>query len=107
MTESDKLQVELQRDDIIVTRPGTSFRASYQSSPEMPQLMCCDWVGNDPRATIGLNEFLALAWGAANDKARELGRVLINRQPNADLVRRPTSVIGGKADMALTCRYVR
>ena len=66
MTESDKLQVELQRDDIIVTMPGTS-------SPEMPQLMCCDWVGNDPRATISLNEFLALAWGAANDKARELG----------------------------------
>ena len=25
MTESDKLQVELQRDDIIVTMPGTSF----------------------------------------------------------------------------------
>jgi hypothetical protein len=58
MTEGDKLQVELQRDDI--TMPGTSFRASYLSSPEMPQLMCCDWV----------RKFLALAWGAANDKAR-------------------------------------
>jgi hypothetical protein len=68
MTEGDKLQVELQRDDI--TMPGTSFRASYLSSPEMPQLMCCDWVRNDARATISLNEFLALAWGAANDKAR-------------------------------------
>jgi Zn-dependent peptidase ImmA (M78 family) len=30
-----------------------------------------------------------------------LGRILINRQPNADLCR-PMSVIGGKADMART-----
>ena len=36
------------------------------------------------------------------DKRRaELGRVLIN------LMRRPTSVIGGEADMARTCQYVR
>ena len=33
-----------------------------------------------------------------------LGRVLINRQAIADVVRRPTSVIGGKADMARTVR---
>ena len=32
---------------------------------------------------------------------------LINRQPNANSMRRPTSVIGGKADMARTCQYVR
>jgi hypothetical protein len=31
-----------------------------------------------------------------------LGRVLINRPPNADLDAPPTSVIGGKADMART-----
>ena len=37
----------------------------------------------------------------------QLGRVLINRQPNADLDGRPTSVIGGKADKARTCQYVR
>ena len=37
----------------------------------------------------------------------QLARVLINRQPNADLEHSPTSVIGGKADMARTCQYVR
>ena len=31
---------------------------------------------------------------------------LINRQPNANWMRRTTSVIGGKADVARTCRYV-
>ena len=36
-----------------------------------------------------------------------LGRVLINRQPNQTWMRRSTSVIAGKADMARTCRYVR
>ena len=36
--------------------------------------------------------------------ASELGRVLINRQT---WMRRPTSVIGGKADMARICQYVR
>ena len=32
---------------------------------------------------------------------------LINRQPNANSMRRPTSVIGGKADMTRTGRCVR
>ena len=36
-----------------------------------------------------------------------LGRVLINRQPNADSMCRPTSVIGGKADMVQIYQYVR
>jgi len=34
--------------------------------------------------------------------ADELGRVRINRQPDADLDARPTSVIGGEADMVGT-----
>ena len=37
----------------------------------------------------------------------QLGRVLINRQPNANLDGPPTSVVGSKADMARTCPYVR
>ena len=33
--------------------------------------------------------------------------VLINRRPNADLYVPPSSVIGGKVDMAKTCQHVR
>jgi hypothetical protein len=37
-----------------------------------------------------------------------LGRVLINRTAKMlTWMRRPMSVIGGKADMARTCQYVR
>jgi hypothetical protein len=36
-----------------------------------------------------------------------LGRVLINQQPMLTWMCRPTSVIGGKADMVRTCQYVR
>ena len=39
--------------------------------------------------------------------AKYLERVLINRQPMLTWMRGRTSVIGGKADMARTCQYVR
>ena len=37
----------------------------------------------------------------------QLGRVLINRQPNADLDEPPNVRYWGKADRARTCQYVR
>jgi hypothetical protein len=70
------LHVELQGRDIVVTMPGTSFRVSDRMSPEAPQLLQSDWVGDDHAAGITRHEFLAQAWTAANDKARELGWIV-------------------------------
>ena len=60
---------------IEVTMPGTSFRATYQTSPDVAGVwLWQDHVG-DNSAAISLKEFLALAWQAAHDKARELDRI--------------------------------
>jgi hypothetical protein len=40
---------------------------------EVPGLIAQEYGPDDPGATITLSEFRALAWAAANDKARELG----------------------------------
>jgi hypothetical protein len=64
------LQVEVRDDEIIVTQSGSKFRAIYHSvhhkPGEQPQLI----VKGTPR---GNYDFLAQAWQAANNKARELG----------------------------------
>ena len=64
------LEVEVQDNEIIVTQPGSKFRAVYHSihhKPEdKPQLI----VKGTPR---GNYDFLTHAWEAANAKARELG----------------------------------
>ena len=67
------LHVEVRDDEIIVTQSGSKFRAVYHSvhhKPEdQPQLI----VKGTPR---GNYDFLAQAWQAANDKARELGWIV-------------------------------
>jgi hypothetical protein len=65
------LHVEL-RDEIIVTQSGSKFRVVYHSvhhMHEQPQLI----VKGTPR---GNYDFLAQAWQAANEKARELGWIV-------------------------------
>ena len=76
MPEHSKPNVEVEGRFIIVTMPGTSFRASYTKSPEAPGLMPSDFMTDDKDAAISRNEFLALAWKAANTRARELGWIV-------------------------------
>ena len=67
------LHVEVRDDEIIVTQSGSKFRAIYHSvchkAEQPPQLI----VKGTPR---GNYDFLAQAWQAANDKARELGWIV-------------------------------
>ena len=60
------LRVEVSGDEIIVTQRGSKFRVVYRKSDDQPQLL----VKGTPN---GNYNFLARAWQAANDKARELG----------------------------------
>jgi hypothetical protein len=74
---TDNLQVEVVRDGIVVTIPGTHFKVVYQKCFEAPGLVATSgWTSDDLDAPITPNEFRALAWRAANDKARELGWVV-------------------------------
>jgi hypothetical protein len=63
------LHVELRNDEIIVTRSGSNFRAVYHRAEDQPQLV----AKGTPH---GNYNFLAQAWVAANDRARELGWIV-------------------------------
>ena len=51
---------------------GTSLKAAYRKG-DAPWLVCSELGPDDPDALVTLSEFRALAWAAANEKARELG----------------------------------
>ncbi len=67
------IKVEVDGRFIVVTMPSTLFRATYFKSPESPGLMPSDHMTDDFIAAVSRNEFLKMAWKAANAKARELG----------------------------------
>ena len=68
-----KLRVEVQGSYILVAMRGTCFRARYRKQ-DAPWLAIDEWV-EDSDAPITSREFRALAWEAANEKARDLGWV--------------------------------
>ena len=72
MTQWDLMKIEVQGAYISVVMRGTCFRIKYRKQ-EAPWLIAQEYGPDDPGATITLSEFRALAWAAANDKARELG----------------------------------
>jgi hypothetical protein len=71
---SEQLRVEVLGDEIIVILPATSYGVTYYKPANSPQLLARNFLSkNDSRAPITQAEFLARAWHAANEKARELG----------------------------------
>jgi hypothetical protein len=73
MGEHGELQVEVEGRYIFVTMPGSSFRSGYFKSVIAPGLVQSEYMTGDKDAAISRDEFEALAWEAANAKARELG----------------------------------
>ena len=63
------LRVIVERDNIIITQPGTRFLAVYFKPRGQPFLVAKD-------APVGTEEFRIRAWQVANEKARELGWLL-------------------------------
>jgi hypothetical protein len=71
------LDVEVWRNDIIVTLPGTSYWVTYFKQEDSPGLLAKEIANkDDPRIPMTAAEFLAKAWKLANDKARELGWIV-------------------------------
>jgi hypothetical protein len=75
MTSFDpNLGVQAIGDEIIVTLLGTTYSVTYYKPKGSPWLLAKDIANkDDPRIQMTAAEFLAKAWRAANDKARELG----------------------------------
>ena len=79
------LRVEVQGSYILVAMRGTCFRAKYRKQ-DAPWLAMDEWA-EDLEATITIREFRALAWEAANEKARDLGWVKSSDELHEDVKR--------------------
>jgi hypothetical protein len=76
-TTQAELRITVVDDEIIVTRPGSSYSVTYYKPENSPQLLAKRMADHDDlRFEITAAEFLAEAWKLANDKARELGWIL-------------------------------
>jgi hypothetical protein len=67
------LQVELDGDEIVVTKPDTDMMTAYRKAPDRPNLVLTrSWV-QPTVSSPAISEFRAHAFQAAVAKARELG----------------------------------
>ena len=72
-----KVAVEVVGDVLVVTLPGTTFSVTYEKTDEN-QLVASSFKARKlPHETrkVAFAKLLSLAWTAANEKARELGRI--------------------------------
>ena len=69
------LVVEITSREIVVRMRGTSLRATYCKGAS-PWLTMADLASADPDAPINSSDFRAIAWEAANIKAREIGWIV-------------------------------
>lgn len=74
---SAELHVAVVDDEIIVTLPESHYSVTYYKPENSRQLLAKRIAErDDPRVAMALSEFLAAAWRAANDRARELGWIV-------------------------------
>jgi hypothetical protein len=72
-----KFDVWVSDNDIVITLSGTNYSVTYFKRKGSPGLFAKDMVHeDDPRIPMTSAEFLAGAWKLANDKARQLGRIV-------------------------------
>jgi hypothetical protein len=69
------LIVEIISHEIVVRMRGTALRAAYFKNAS-PWLTMKNLVCADPDAPINSSDFRAIAWEAANIKAREIGWIV-------------------------------
>ena len=72
-----EIKVEVEDDHIVVSIPGTSFRATFFKASDEPKLIQSEAMSVEKETPAqSRREFEALAWEAANVKARELGWIV-------------------------------
>lgn len=72
---AQELKVDVRGSEISIAMRGTCLRVAYRKG-DAPWLVCAEHGPDDPGAIVTLAEFRALAWAAANAKARELGWIV-------------------------------
>jgi hypothetical protein len=68
-----KIVVEVSGSEIIVTMPGTSLSVVYEKTDDNQLLANSFSARKDEHRKVSLPKFLALAWTAANEKAKQIG----------------------------------
>jgi hypothetical protein len=77
MTPFGALVIDVLGGNIRVSLAGSNYAVTYHKPRHSPQLLAKTLpVNEDRNAAMTQGEFLALAWKAANDKAREMGWIL-------------------------------
>ena len=77
MTLFGTLVIDVLGGNIIVSLPGSNYTVTYHKPRHSPQLLARSLPTKEDRhASMTQGEFLALAWGAANDKARTMGWIV-------------------------------
>jgi hypothetical protein len=72
-----KLGVLVSGNQIVVVLTGSIYTVTYYKQRGFHGLLAKDIANkDDPRVPITAAEFLAKAWKAANEKARELGWIV-------------------------------
>jgi hypothetical protein len=95
---SGHLRVELEGDEIVVRKPGTSLLLAYSKSVEQPRLVLTRSWMKPPAPSPAVGEFRAEAFQAAVSKACELGWFVVAKDPpvwdcpKADVQNLPTDV---------------
>jgi hypothetical protein len=72
-TVSGYLQIDLEGDEIVVRKPGTSFMFAYSKSAELPRLVLTRSWMKPTTPSLAASEFRTEAFQAAVSKAQELG----------------------------------
>jgi hypothetical protein len=78
-----ELKVDVQGSEIAIVIRGTCLRMACRKG-DAPWLVCVEHGPDDPDARVTLTEFRALAWTAANAKARELGWIAYKQREWAE-----------------------
>lgn len=74
MTSFGDLVIEVLEGKIRVNLAGLNYAVTYHKPRNSPELLAKSLpLNEDHNASMTQGEFLALAWRAANDKAREFG----------------------------------
>jgi hypothetical protein len=77
MSPDSDLHVAVVDDEIVVSLPQSRYTVTYYKPENSPQLLGKRISDkDDPQVALTLSEFLAAAWQAGNDKARELGWIV-------------------------------
>ena len=71
--ELGDLRADVEGDRIVVTLPGTAYRAFFFLSEDGSRLLQAEQLAVNKKAPMSHQDFEAMAWEAANAKARELG----------------------------------